>query len=144
MAISETIRDVLAGDTGLAALLTGGFYSYAQSGRNGISRITMPDAFEPGGFLKPCAIVRAGDVRAEAAIRDSQSGARQTVEVHLYDDGESGYATVNDARDLVVALLDRQWIDGAGYVLRVGGADDLRDPKLNNAALVQVDFAVVS
>ena len=48
------------------------------------------------------------------------------------------------ARDQVVALLDRQWIDGAGYVRRVGGADDQRDPKLNNAALVRVDFEVIS
>ena len=83
-------------------------------------------------------------MRAAAAIRDSAAGARQTVEVYLYDDGDSGYGTITDGADRGAALLDRQWIDGAGFVRRIGGADDLRDPKLNNAALVRVDFEVVS
>lgn len=142
MAISEAIRDVLADDTGLAALLTGGVYSYEQTGRNGISRAAMPDAYESGGFLRPCAVVKSGDAGAAVAIRDSASGARQTVEVYLYDDGDSGYGTIASARDMVIALLDRQWVAGAGFVQRRGGADDLRDPKLNNAALARVDFEV--
>ncbi len=62
--------------------------------------------------------------------------------VYLYDDGDSGYGSITSARDRVIGLLDRQWIDGAGYVRRIGGADDLRDPKLNNAALVRVDFEI--
>ena len=143
MAVGEAIRDVLADDAGLAALLTGGIYTYEQTGRNGISRAAMPDAYESGGFLRPCAVVKAGDTRAAAAIRDAASGARQVVEVYLYDDGDNGYGTIASARDLVLALLDRQWIAGAGFVQRRGGADDLRDPKLNNAALARVDFEVV-
>ena len=68
------------------------------------------------------------------------AGSTQRVEVYLYDDGDSDYAAINAARDRVVALLDRQWIDGAGWLRQVGGADDGRDPKLNGAAVVRVDF----
>ncbi|MCZ2099716.1 MAG: hypothetical protein LC121_26330 [Anaerolineae bacterium] len=144
MAIGETIRDVLAGDGTLAALLTGGIYSYDETGRNGISRAALPDAFDTDGFLLPCAVVKTGEARAAAAIRDSQSGTRQMVEVYVYNDGDSDYGTITSARELVIGLLDRQWIAGVGFVQRAGGADDLRDPKLNNAALARVDFEVVS
>ncbi len=140
MGLSETIRDLLAADTTLSALLVGGLYSFEQTGRNGLSRATTPGAFN--GFLQPCAVIKAGDVRAVTAIRDSEAGVRQTVAVFLYDD--SAYGSILTARDRVLALLDRQWIDGAGFVQRVGGADDGRDPKLNNAALIRLDFEVVS
>ncbi|MEO8396496.1 MAG: hypothetical protein ABI700_26115 [Chloroflexota bacterium] len=141
MAISETIRDLLADDATLAALLVGGIYSDEQTGRNGISRVTTPDAYSD--FLLSCAIVKAGDLKAQAAIRDSLGGARQTLSVYLYDDGDNGYGTILTARDWIVGLLDRVWIDGAGYMRRVSGAEELRDPKLNNAALVRIDFAVI-
>lgn len=142
MAISAVIRDVLASDAGLAALLTGGIYSYEQIGRNGISRVTTPDAYAADGFLKPCAIVKGGDARATGAIRDDAPGMRQMVEVYLYDDGDRGYGTITQARDLAAALLDWQWLADAGFARRAGGADDLRDPKLNNAALVRGDFEI--
>ncbi len=141
MAISEVMRDVLAGDATLAGLLVGGVYSFAQTGRNGISRASLGDAFDDAsGFLQPCAVVKAGAVAASEAIRDSDARSRQTVEVYLYDDGDSDYTAINSARDRVVALLDRQWISGAGWLRQVGGADDGRDPKLNGAAVVRVDF----
>ena len=143
MAMSEVIRDLLAADTTLAALLVGGIYSFEQTGRSGISRVTTPDAYEADGFLRACAVVKAGDVKTEAAIRDTVSGARQAVSVYLYDDGDNGYGAILTARDLIVMLLDRVWIEGAGWLRRVGGAEDDRDPKLNNAAVVRVDFEVV-
>jgi len=143
MAISESIRDVLAADATLTALLVGGIYSYAQTRRNGISRVTTPDAYEAGGFLRACAIIKASDAKSAASIRDSAAGLRQTVTVYLYDDGDNGYGAILAARDRAVALLDRVWIDGVGYLRRIGGADDERDPKLNNAALARVDFEIV-
>ena len=127
----------------LAGLLVGGVYSFAQTGRNGISRASLPEAFDSeSGFLQPCAVVKAGAVEAAEAIRDSAAGSAQRVEVYLYDDGDSDTTAINAARDRVVALLDRQWIDGAGWLRRIGGVDDQRDPKLNGAAVVRVDFEV--
>jgi hypothetical protein len=142
MALSEAIRDVLAADVTLAALLVGGIYSHEQTGRNGISRVTTPDAYEADGFLRACAVVKAGEVRAGSAVRDSRAGMRQAVAVSLYDDGDNGYGAILTARDRAVALLDRVWVEGAGFVRRIGGADEGRDAKLNQAALVRVDFEV--
>jgi hypothetical protein len=107
-----------------------------------MSRVATPGSYDASGFLKPCAVVKAGEARAGSALRDAQGGMRQRVEVFLYDDGDSGYGTIREAREAVVAALDRRWIDGAGYVRRVGGAEELRDAKLNNAALVRADFEV--
>lgn len=140
MGLSETIRDLLAADATLTALLIGGIYSFEQTGRNGLSRATTPNAYN--GFLQPCAVIKAGDVQTIPAIRDSAAGSRQTVAVFLYDD--SSYGSILTARDRVLALLDRQWINGAGFVERVGGSDDARDPKLNNAALIRLDFEVTN
>ena len=144
MAISEAIRDVLAADATLAALATGGIYSYEQTGRNGISRVTTPNAYQPGGFLKPSVVVKAEAAKTVPAIRDSASGAQQMVEVYLYDDGDHGFDTLSSARDRVITLLDRQWLSGIGYLRQISGADNERDPKLNNAALVQIAFTVTA
>lgn len=144
--MSEAIRAALAGDAALAALLPGGIYTYAQTGRNGISRATLPAAYGADGFLQPCAVVRARESRQADALRDAAAGRQQTVEVYLYVDGDSdsGYSAITAARDQVVALLDRRWLADAGYLRHSGGADDDRDPKLNNAALVRVDFVVTT
>jgi hypothetical protein len=39
-------------------------------------------------------------------------------------------------------LLDRVWFEDAGWVRRIGGVDDGRDAKLNQAAVVRIDFEV--
>lgn len=144
MGLSEAVRDVLAADEAVAEGLTGGIYAYAQIGRNGLSRGTTPEAYDANGFLKPCAVVQAGSVERAKALRDDSGGTRQRVEVHLYDDGDSGFSTIRAAAAAVVAALDERWIAGVGYVRHVGGVDDQRDAKLNNAALVRVDFDVTT
>lgn len=142
MAIGDVLGEVLAEDDVLAALLAGGVYSYEATGRNGISRRNTPDAYDAGGFLQPCAVIRAGETEGVRAISDAQAGMAQRVEVYLYDDGDNGYGAILTARDLIIGMLDRRWIEAAGHVRWAGGADDLRDPKLNNAALARVDFMV--
>ena len=142
MGIGAVVRAALAADAELAGLLAGGIYAYEAIGRNGLSRVTTPGAYDEHGFLKTCAVVKVGEARAASGVRDAQSGLRQRVEVYLYDDGDSGYGAICEGRDAVVGALDRRWVDGAGYVRCVGGVEDLRDAKLNNAALVRVDFEV--
>jgi hypothetical protein len=142
MGVGGVICEALAEDEALVGLLVGGIYAYEQIGRNGMSRVTTPEAYDANGFLKPCAVVKVGEARVGSALRDDRGGVRQRVEVYLYADGDSGYETIREARDVVVAALDRRWVDGAGYVRQVGGAEDMRDAKLNNAALVRVDFEV--
>ena len=66
------------------------------------------------------------------------------LEIYLYDDGDNGYGAILTARDRIVSLLDRRWIADAGHLRWVGGGEDLRDPKLNNAALVRADFEVTT
>jgi hypothetical protein len=138
------VRDFLADDAVLMALLLGGIYSVEQTGRSGISRSSTPDAYDAAGFLQACAVLKAGETRQASPIRDSENGAAQALEIYLYDDGDSGYGAILTARDRILALLDRQWIDEAGYIRWLGGAEDLRDPKLNNAALARVDFELRS
>lgn len=140
MTFISTVQDFLADDAVLMALLVGGLYRYEQTGRGGISRGSTPDAYDAAGFLQACAVLKAKDARFASPIRDDRTGAVQALEIDLYDDGDSGYGAILTARDRIVALLDRQWLPGAGYGRWAGGAEDLRDPKLNNAALVRVNF----
>lgn len=140
MTFISTVQTFLADDAVLMALLVGGLYTVEQSGRSGISRSSTPDAYDAAGFLQPCAVLRAGNVKRVSPIRDHRNGAAQVLEIYLYDDGDSGFGAILTARDRIIALLDRQWLPGAGSLRWAGGAEDLRDPKLNNAALVRVDF----
>jgi hypothetical protein len=127
-------------DAVLMALLVGGLYTFEQTGRSGISRTSTPDAYDAAGFLQPCAVLKAKDARFASPIRDDRTGAVQVLEIDLYDDGDNGYGAILTARDRIISLLDRQWLAGAGSLRWAGGAEDLRDPKLNNAALVHVNF----
>jgi hypothetical protein len=139
MAVSEVIRDVLAADATLAALLVGGIYRYEETGRNGISRVTMPDAYEADGFLRACAVVKAGEVKSGSAVRDSRAGVKQGVAVYLYDDGDNGYGAVLTARDRAIVLLDRVWIEDAGWVRQIGGVDDGREGEVFEGAVVRLE-----
>lgn len=140
MTFMEAVQIFLADDAVLMALLVGGLYRYEQTGRGGISRTSTPDAYDAAGFLQPCAVLKAGAARQANAIRDDVGGAAQALEIDLYDDGDSGYGAILTARDRIVSLLDKHWLPGAGYIRWAGGSDDQRDPKLNNAALVRVNF----
>lgn len=85
-------------DATLMAILTGGVYAYGSLGREGLTRESIPGAFDTNGYLKPCAIVKMRPLVPDGWIHDPDSqdtSARQVIEIWLYDDTD--YTSIDAA-----------------------------------------------
>lgn len=141
---ADAIALVLAADTTLTALLTGGVYTWDASGRNGISPESLPSAYS-NGFLKPVGLVWK---RSEVPWGGGHDAAvqwktlRDVVEIYLYNDGDSTYTTIESAAARVEKDLDDKFITGAGFLKAIYRYYD-RDTDLNNSIYIRIDFQVV-
>lgn len=143
MSLETDILSVLSADSALSALLSGGFYAYEATDRNGISRATTPSAYV-SGFLRPLTMVRDVGETLFSTVRDVQSGARSVrrmIYVFLYDN--IVFTTIDSAATMVIALLNGKLVGSHGRCeyLRLFRQ---RDPLLNNAAMIRIDFVLTS
>jgi hypothetical protein len=139
------IAALIAANSGITAMLTGGIYQSSLVGVEGITRETTPAAFDSDGYLLPCCLVRQRDLIPTSEVLDyiaQIKSSNQVVEVWLYQDAPL-YDVIDAAISLVYALLQGKLLpysyelDLAHMVSRGrdGGA-------LANASLVRLDFAV--
>jgi hypothetical protein len=147
MSFETTIKALLAADGTLGATLTGGVYAYsADTRRLGITRDMSPSPFDPStGFLRPCALVKARDQIPAGGLRDSDqqyASLRQVVEVWLYNDGDAGYTTLETARAQIYKDLEDVGLVGGGIVSWINDLNNIRDPELDLAAALRIDFVV--
>ncbi len=144
MSFEAEVAVILAADATLLALLTGGIYVSATAGPLGITRDTVPAAFDANGYLKPAALVKQRNKVTTGDVLDFDAkieSARQVVEVWLYQD--SGYETLDTAAARVRTLLmGRQLTDS--FELRLAQwIDRQRDEgALNGASLERLDWQV--
>ncbi len=136
------IITTLTADAPLIALLTGGIHAYAASGRLGISRATLPTAYDADGYLLPCAIVQTGATVPADSLTDATAGTLTRVIVYLYADGDHAFADLYAARDRIIVLLDRAFIVGVGWIAFAAAGVDERDSKLNHAAALTLTLEV--
>lgn len=135
--MTDEIRALLAADTALLAIVTGGAYTFAGLGRLGIGRAGTPNAYGTDGYLRPLLVVQAG----ETETVEGENGALTPITVTVYNDGDQGAASVRSAAARVRVLLDGAWIAGAGRITWRGEQLDQRDPKLNNVIAGVMTFA---
>jgi hypothetical protein len=143
MSLETAVINLLQLDTTLTTALTGGFFAYEDTGRNGINRTTTPGAYA-NGFLRPTLLVRHVDEMRLGPVRDVASGARSVrlmMYVFLYDN--IVYNVIDSAASTVISLLNGKLISGHGRAeyMRM---DRRRDALLNNAAMIRIDFSVVT
>jgi hypothetical protein len=143
MTVTAGIKTLIAANSAIMTLFTGGVYTDDETGRNGIGRSTTPAAYDADGFLQPCAYVkeRAQIGNWGGAVGNSGfTGTRQVVEVWIYDD--AAYTTIASARDLVFALLQRALITGYGRLRYLGFIKDVA-PDLNDAPFFRLEFELI-
>jgi len=147
VSIASSVASAISGNGAIAALLTGGSYEYGATGRSGLSRNSVPAAFDSGGVMKPCAIVRNRSGNPFGGVYDRPSktqSLRDVVEVYVYADGDELYSTaVEPAADAIELLLNGEYVSGAGWLKLVNRLKDERDPELNNAIFNRIDFQVI-
>lgn len=147
MSVEREIADIMQADVTLMATLTGGVYTSAGVGRDGITRDTAPAAFDASGYLKPCALVRQRGAVPDGVLVEADgpaASAAQRVEIYLYED--NGYGNIDTALDrLLVLLLGRQLNSGSSPLEWVNTLDRERDEgALNSASMARQDWLVVA
>jgi hypothetical protein len=105
MSVSQQIKDILDADATLMALLTGGLYTFDETGHLGIGTTSTPAAFD-GARLMPCGVVKARAEIATGEIKDQANkvtSTNQVVEIWLYEPDST--ETIEEAAERVYNLL---------------------------------------
>lgn len=103
--LRETVKETLADDPTLAAILTGGVEDSEDRGQDGGGADHAPRGVD-GVTILPHAVIRW---RASNLLPPQQIGAEEgTVEVYVYDD--TGYATIESAISRIKALLNDEYL----------------------------------
>lgn len=151
MTLVDDIASALEADSGaggVATLLTGGVYTYGETGRLGINRDSTPTAFDgTTGLLKPCCVVKQRGQNLDNGITDDGAqhiSYRQVVELWFYADGDNGFSTITSARDRAFTVLHGKMIGTGKAITRWAGnpIEDARDSELDYAAMLRADYDV--
>jgi len=120
----ETIRATLAADATLTATLTGGVHAATE-----ISRQLATAAFDSGGEIQPCALVKVEQEAQHGPYRVDALSARTYVVVYVYQ--RAGYDSIDTALARIRALLHGQKLaSGTWRIDWAGESGDLEDQGL--------------
>ena len=126
--------------------LTGGLYKYGALGPDGVSRSETPSAFDSGGFLKPCGLIRQRSAVNTGDLSDFDYkliSMREMVEIYLYQDRT--YSTIDSAKDWIIIKLTGATFSDSFEVELANVVDRQRDNgALQGASLIRLDFSVVT
>lgn len=125
MSVRSALAALLAADSTLLAILTGGIHTATE-----ISRQATPDAFDSNGEVLPCALL---SVEADDAAGPLHYSSRMFVAIRFYE--RDGYTAIDAALARVYALLHRQRVSGEGVfeIRHTGDVRDQRDAALDCA-----------
>jgi hypothetical protein len=134
---------VIVTGTPIMTTLTGGVFTKAEVGREGISRDTASGAFGTDGMLKPCALIRQRGHVPDGGVRDEISqgvSGTQVIEIYLYED--SGYTAIDAAIRRLRALFIGYQFSDSFPVEWINILDRERAPELGEVSMARLDFLV--
>lgn len=146
MTREDDFKARMEGDATLMAILTGGVYTKAETGREGITRDTASDAFDGDGYLKPCSLVRQRPLVPDGQVADEEESLasdRRVIEIYLYED--SGYSNIDSGLSRLFILFFGHRFSDSFPVQLVHQIDRERDEgALSGASMARQDWAVHS
>lgn len=142
MSLEAEFKTAMEADATLMAVLTGGVYTSAEAGRDGITRTDTPGAFSD--YLLPCALVKQRGLLPDFFIEDSieqMASTVQIVEIWLYED--SGYTNIDLAlAQLFITFFGNQ-LNGSFELTLINTIDRETDSgQLNGASMARQDWQV--
>lgn len=150
MSFADDIRTLLvadAGGSGVNTVLTGGIYTWEQTGRNGLSRQTTPNAYVSNSpILRPCAVIKDRAQVPDGGIQNDKTPAvsyRQVIEIWLYDAGSSTTSTLDTVANRIFALLHGQRVNSRLCRWLGNPMIDERVMALENARILRSDYQIV-
>lgn len=148
-ALEDAVKAKLVADAGaggVKTLLTGGLFTFDETGRNGISRQSTAGAFDATtGVLKPCCVVKQRAMVPDGGARDvGVASYRSVVELWFYDDSDATTDTIYSAAARAFAVLDDVMIGDTKWIPRWIGnpVHNERDRALDNALVMRSDYDV--
>jgi hypothetical protein len=134
-------------DATLLATLTGGVFTYASLGREGLTRESLAAAFDATTkLLKPCAVVKQRTNTPDGAavdMTDPMASAVQIVEIWLYQD--TGYTSIDAATTRLFDLFFGYQFADSWELALIGGLDRQNDTgQLSGASMARMDWQVNS
>jgi hypothetical protein len=146
MSHEDDIKTALAADVTLAAILTGGFFTYDDTGRLGLSLDGTPTAFAATGLLKPCCVVKQRTTTPDGRLADEglqEMSYVAVVEIWLYNDGDSAITALENASNRIYTLLQDSRVTGS-KVRWIFSMENERAPELDGANLWRDDYEVIA
>lgn len=140
--MEELIKTLLAADSTLGAIATGGVYTITETGRTGLNRTKHPDAFV-NGVMKPTVLIKERATTEYEGIADEAAkykSVRCVIEIWLYEN--DGYTNINQMRDRIFTLLHQTNLSGGG---RLSWLFEIRQEYDNilMASVERVDYSCI-
>lgn len=132
MSALSAAKAILEADATLLATATGGVWDFDETGRLGLSRTLTPGAFDAGGRIKPCLLLKLRSSTPDHVLQDDAgqySSVVEMLEVWFYED--AGYSQIDTMRSRVYALLHAQQLTGTFAVYWAGDVRGQRDVELD-------------
>jgi hypothetical protein len=146
MSYGAAIVTLLNADSTLTALLTGGIYEFEYSGRKGLNRIEVVQAYvQKTGLLKPLCIIYEAAAIDTGEVHSPSTGRVSTITPitgWIYDQGDSGYGTIASAEQRIYHDLAFTRLTGALQILWGQTIKDKREPLLEDAGYFQFECRV--
>ena len=142
--IEDDVKTVLEADNGVGGaqtLLTGGIYTWAELGGNGLNKDDQSDAWS-GVVLKPVCVIKGRGLTGSGPQGVASAGYGQVLELWFYDDRDADYTAILAAAERVFTLLDHQFIGDDSLVLRWANRPirSMRAQELNDAIMLRDDY----
>ncbi len=118
MTVESDVKDIINADSTLTGLLTGGIYTYDETGRLGISRQTTPSAFS-GATIKPNLVIwNDGGSASFDIIQEYPFTASTTeiVQLRFRSSETNAITTLTSAMNRARQLLHGARLSGGGHL----------------------------
>jgi hypothetical protein len=134
-------------DATLLATLTGGVFTYASLGREGLTRESLAAAFDATTkLLKPCAVVKQRFPVPDGEVVDTVekiASVSQVIEIWIYED--TSFTNTDAARSRLFSLFFGYQFADSWELSLVGGLDRQNDTgQLSGASMARMDWQVNS
>jgi hypothetical protein len=146
MSREDDVYTTLAATDLVSLYLTGGLYKSGDLGKDGITRDSVPAAFDSNGYLLPCGLIRQRDTVPDGIVLDYEVKTQsriEVIEIYLYQD--SGYDVIDDAkRYIALQLMGTMYADSFEMGL-INIIERLRDQgALAGKSLERMDWSIPS
>jgi len=137
----EQAQAALLANPQLVALLTGGIHLFPDSGRKGLTRLQLVQAFSTTtGLIQPVCIMyqTKTSFTGEAVSMERKFQSTKTpISMWIYDDGDAGYDAIDAANDLIYSTLYGFRLTNGYQILWGDTIKYKREPLLEDACYYQ-------